>query len=299
MSSGVTVPKAVKPAAPQAPPFAFRRVRDYSECISDGFQFIRLHWRGLYRPLLFVCVPLKVVAAVLLGAFFRSMAPGSGPGTRNLLSMFLGYALMATAYFLASVLVCEYMRAVMTGDGTRPGLPQLWREVRRQLPAYFAVGLVTMLIAGTSVFLFVVPFIFMLVVFQFSYPLRAFERASVGDCIGRAFSLVWGRWWATAALFFTLVVLSIVLNTAVDVPAMLLSGFGSLSGADWMNDPEGASTRYGLFFSLVTLISSVTYLLLMPFLQVPMGLHMLSVLEKKESPGLLNEVQRFSLEADH
>lgn len=282
------------PRATVAEPFVFRRVRDYSECISDGFQFIRLHARGLYRPLLFICVPLKVVGAVLLGTFFRSVVPGAGPGTRNFVSMASGYLLMGLAYLLASVIVCEYMRAVMLRPGARPTVAEIWRESRRHLGVYLAVGLITMLITGTSIFLFFLPFIFLVVAFQFSYPLHAFERASIGDCIGRAFSLVWGRWWATAALFFTLLVLSILLNAAVDLPATLLSGFGSLSGLTF-SDPESTGTHYMIFFTLVTLISSVAYLLLMPFLQVPMALHMLSVLERKEAPGLMDKVRRFRL----
>jgi|GEM_PF-1636750 len=284
-------------AQPGADPVAFREVRDFSAIISTGFRYIRDHFRTLYRPLFFICLPVKIVASVLLGSFFHDFRAGSFPGSASFGSMFGGYALIALAYVLGSVVICEYMRWTMVRPGTTPTLSEVWRETRRHFFFYFALSLVTGAMIAMGFFLFVLPCFFLLVAFQFSYPLHAFERADLGECIGRAFSLVWGRWWMTFGLLFVLVGMSLLINAAIDIPGWLITGFGSLSGMDWMEDPDGAGQRMQWFFTLFALIGNVSALLLMPFVQVPMCYHVLSTLEQKEAPGLLHEVESFTIDA--
>lgn len=285
------------PAQPAVSPIAFRETRDVSATISTGFRYIRDHFRTLYRPLFFICLPVKIIASVLLGSFFHDFRPGNFPASASFGSMFAGYALIGLAYMLGSVVICEYMRWTMVRPGTTPTVGEVWRETRRHFLFYFALSLVSGAMIAIGFFLFVLPCFFLLVVFQFSYPLHAFERADFGECIGRAFSLVWGRWWMTFALLFMLVGMSLLLNAAIDIPGWLITGYGSLSGMDWMDDPDGAGRRMQWFFTLFALIGNVSALLLMPFVQVPMCYHMLSTLEKKEAPGLLQEVQGFTIEA--
>ncbi len=272
-------------------------MRDLSATISTGFRYIRDHWRELYRPLFFICLPVKIVASVLLGSFFHDFRPGQFPRSASFWSMFGGYALIGLAYLLGSVIICEYMRWTMVRPGTKPTPSEVWRECRRHFLFYFGLSLVTAAMTTVSFFLFVLPCLFLLVVFQFSYPLHAFERADFGECIGRSFSLVWGRWWMTFLLLLLLVGMSLLLNAAIDIPGWIITGFGWLSGIEEMDDPEGASNRLQWFFTLFALIGNIGALMVMPFVQVPMCYHMLSTLEKKEAPGLLEEVQGFNIDA--
>lgn len=293
MSNAASVPHNAPPSPAEDPPF--RQVRDLSDTIGTGFRFIRAHARTLYRPLFFICMPVKIVASMLLGSFFHSWRGLAGPGTGGFMSMFGGYVLVVLSFLLASTVICEYMRLVMLSPGTRPSLGAVWRETRRNILFYLALSLITGALMAMGFFLFVIPGIFLLVVFQFSYPLHAFERADFGACIGRAFSLAWGRWWATFALLVGLFGMAVLLHAAIDVPSWLITGFGSLSGLDWAEDPEGAGRRMQWFFTLFALIASVTELIATPFVQVPMCYHMLSTLERREAPGLLEEIGRFDL----
>ena len=289
---------ARSPVSPAVETVAYRQVRDFSATISTGFAYIRANRGTLYRPLFFICLPVKIVASVLLGSFFHDFRPGRMPGSSSFWSMFGGYTLMAMGYVMAAVVICEYMGWTMRNPGRRPTLGDMWRETRRHFLFYFALSLVIAAMSVMGFFLLVLPSVFLLVVFQFSYPLHAFERADFGECIGRAFSLVWGRWWMTFAMLAVLLGMSVFLNLVIDLPGWLITGFGWLSGIEGMNgDAEDASWRLRWFFTLFALIGNVSALLLMPFVQVPMCFHMLSTLEKKEAPGLLSEVERFNIDA--
>ncbi len=295
MSSAASATPSTAPRTVET--LAYRQVRDFSATISTGFAYIRSHRGSLYRPLFFICLPVKIVASVLLGSFFHDFRPGRMPGSTSFWSMFGGYALMALAYIVAAVVISEYMGWTMRNPGLRPTLVQVWRETRRHFLFYFGLSLVTAAMSFMGAFLLVLPAFFLVVVFQFSYPLHAFERADFGECIGRAFTLVWGRWWMTFAMLVVLVGMSIFLNLVIDIPSWLITGFGWLSGIESMGgDPEDASMRLRWFFTLFALIGNISALLLMPFVQVPMCFHMLSSLEKKEAPGLLTEVERFNLD---
>jgi hypothetical protein len=302
-------------AAAGAEAVVFRQARDLSATISTGFRYIRDHWRTLYRPLFFICLPVMTIGSMFLGSFFDDFRPGRMPRAGSFLSMLGGYALLVLAYVLSSVIICEYMRWTMVRPEKRPTLREVWNEARRHVWAYLGISFLTTLITGTSTFLFVfpaaamalispflaillplIPFCFFMTVFQFSYPLHAFERAHFGSCIGRAFSLVWGRWWMTFAMWVLLFGMSLLLNVTISLPSWLITGFGSLSGIEEFDDPEGTGRRLKWFFTLFSLIGNASALLIAPFVQVPMCFHQLSTLEKKEAPGLLEEVERFTLD---
>ena len=286
--------KAEGAAAMQRDPSFYQR-RDVGASISTGFHYIRTHGAALYRPLLFMTMPLVMVGSLLLGSFFHAVGPGRQQASASPWLMVGGYVLLACAYILSSVIICEFMRWTMLNGGRAPSMGPLWKEVRRRFWAYLGISLLTGMMMAVGFVLFVLPLIFLFVTFPFSYPLHAFERASVGDCIGRAFSLVLGRWWLTFGLLVLLFGMSLLLNGAIDVPIWMLTTFASLSGVDWTEDPDGSSTRFRLFMTLLSLVSNTTYLIIAPFVQVPMAFHMLATTEAKESPGLLEEVRRLDL----
>jgi len=98
----------------------------------------------------------------------------------------------------------------------------------------------------------------------------------------------------TFAMLVVLMTMSVLLNMTVDVPAWLITSFGAISGFD--NDTSDVGSRLQWFITLISLLGNLTALLLLPFVQVPMCFHMLSTLEYKEAPGLMEEVSAFTLD---
>jgi hypothetical protein len=114
---------------------------------------------------------------------------------------------------------------------------------------------------------FVLPGIWLAIVFSVAFPLLAFERASVGDCVGRSFKLVKGHWWHSFGLVLVLAMLIGFLGYVIYLPFMLFMGFGTLSG---MADPSTAGSRPGLDDDLVHGGGGgVMNVLLQPLLLVP------------------------------
>lgn len=275
-----------------------RQQRDFSAVISTGFQFIRQNWKTLYRPLVFICLPIYLIASVLFGTFFRTIMGGAvgmagSPGAifSGIGSMFLGYVLMAISMLLLYTMVYEYMRFYMLNKGLAPSMGELWKETVKQLPSYFVIGLLAGIISGFGLILLFVGAVWLAVVFSMAFPLRAFERAEVGDCIGRSFKLIKGRWWMTFGLVLVLAMLISFLAYVIYLPFLMLTGFGAMSG---MQDPGDTGSRMGWIMTLLMMLMGVVNVLLLPFLQVPLGLHALSLIEEKEGRGLLQRVDEMS-----
>lgn len=269
-----------------------RQKRDFSAVISTGFQFIRQNWKTLYRPLIFISLPIYVVAALLFGTFFRTVlgnVQGGNVGdlATGMGSMFLGYLLMITSMLILYALIFEYMRFYWMNKGQAPRLAELWKQTSKQLPAYFVIGLLAALIAGSGLILFIIPGIWLLVVFSMALPLRAFERTSIGDSIGHSFRVIKGNWWATFGLLLVLSMLIGMLSYVIYLPIMLVMGFGAMSG---MSDPQAIGSNMGWMMTVIMLLAGVMNVLLQPLLLVPLGLHTLSLIEEKEGRGLLQQV---------
>ena len=188
-------------------PIELRKQRDFSECISVGFQFVRQNWKNLYRPLVFICMPIHVVASMLMGSFFRGIGPGRVPRMDAIGSMFGGYMLMGISFLFLYIVVFEYMRLYMENSGIQPTLGDVWKRITQQFFAYFAISLLVVVMAMLGFVLLILPGIFLMVTFVAAFPLRAFERTSVGDSIGQSFSLIWGNWWITFLLLFVMTML--------------------------------------------------------------------------------------------
>lgn len=275
-----------------------RQQRDFSAVISTGFQFIRQNWKELYRPLVFICLPIYLVASVLFGSFFRTVFAGAQGGDvagmmAGMGTMMVGYVLMALSMLLLYSLVYEYMRFYMVNKGLKPTMGELWKETSKQLVSYFAIGLLAGFIASFGIILFLVGAIWLGIVFTMAFPLRAFERAEIGDCIGRSFKVIKGRWWMTFGLVIVLTMLIGFISYIVYLPFLLFTGFSAMSSADTMADP---AERMRWAMTGIMIIGGVANVLLMPFLQVPIGLHALSLIEEKEGRGLMDRVDDLQMD---
>lgn len=269
-----------------------RQQRDFSAVISTGFQFIRQNWKELYRPLVFICLPIYLVASVLFGNFFRTVfASAQGGDVAGIMAgmgtMMIGYLLMAVSMLLLYAMVYEYMRFYMVNKGLKPTMGELWKETSKQLVSYFVIGLLAGVISSFGVILLIVGAIWLGIVFTMSFPLRAFERAEIGDCIGRSFKVIKGRWWMTFGLVIVLTMLIGFISYIIYLPFLIFTGFSAMSSADAMADP---AERMGWLMTGMMIIGGVVNILLMPFLQVPLGLHALSLIEEKEGRGLMDRV---------
>ncbi|MBS1567871.1 MAG: hypothetical protein JST45_00370 [Bacteroidetes bacterium] len=272
-----------------------RQRRDFSAVISTGFQYVRQNWKSLYRPLAFFCLPLYVVASLFMGNFFRTVyanmeGANSGAMLGSMGSMGAGYLLMILAMLMMYTLVYEHMRHYMLNRGLPPSSGEMWKAMLQQLPAYFVVGLLAGIIAMAGVVLLFVGALWLAIVFTMAYPLRAFERAGIGECISRSFRVIKGHWWETFGLVLVLVMLITFISYFLYLPLMLLTGFSAMSGMEPMGGAGEYGQRMGWFMTLFMLLAGVVNMLLLPFLHVPIGLQALSLIEEKEGRGLMQRV---------
>lgn len=268
-----------------------RKVRDFSEVISTGFQFIRQNWKALYRPLLFYYLPPYVAASFFLGRFLRnvgmSTATGSTAGlVSGMGSMLFGYLLMVLASVLMYAIVYEFMAFYLMNRGLVPGAGEVGRRALRRSPSYLAVIIVAGIITSIGLVLFILPGIWLAVLFSLALPVLAFGSGDIGDGISRPFKLVRGQWWVTFGLIVVLAMLITFISYIIYLPLMLLTGFGAMSGATGMEDPESL----GWLMSLFMMGAGVVNMLLQPFLLVPIGFHALSLMEAQEGQGLMERV---------
>lgn len=262
-----------------------RLKRDFSDVISTAFQFVRQNWKSLYRPLIFICLPIYMVSSLFMGRFFRTSI--GAPDLAGMGSMMLGYLFSVVAMLLLYVMVYEYMAFYLETAGGAPTTAQVWQRTRRRLLDYFVVGLVCSILITIGMFLVLIPGIWLAIVFSMAFPILAFRQVGLGDAFGQSFRLVKGRWWLTFGLILVVAVLIGFISYIIYLPFMLLVGFGSMSSMNAMNDPS----HFGWMMSIFTAAAGVVAVLLHPFMIVTIGVHALSLMEEKDGSGLLERVE--------
>ena len=158
----------------------FRQERPFGAKINATFEFIGVHFRPLGTALLYIVLPVTLVAGIAIGALQAGMfgalldgatkAGSGGAAPPNPFGTIFGgsvqyftgsymaaIVLLVLAYVVMSATVSCYVRLCLEGQPQpiAPGL--VWARVRAVLPALLGYTLVLGLILGLAMLFFLIP----------------------------------------------------------------------------------------------------------------------------------------------
>jgi len=111
---------------------------------------------------------------------------------------FMAFTLVVAAYFMSLILHRIYKLAT----ARNPAISESLQLARNKWLTVFLAMLLTTAISFIGFLFFIVPGIFLSILFMFYLPLILFDGMGVFDAIKGSCQLVWGHWWFTFALIF-------------------------------------------------------------------------------------------------
>jgi len=184
-----------------------------------------------------------VSAALSLGAnylFLRGMTVPEPPGpaateqeAMNYLSEVLrqtsssfgvsAVILVITQTFLTGFMTVVAGKAVLGRPVTlREALSELWP---RFLPLLGVTILYTIIVAVASIF-FVIPGIWLYVLFGLAAPALVLERGGIGQSLKRSRLLVQGMWWRVFGILLLTTIVGVIITFVIQIPFNLQTGIG-------------------------------------------------------------------------
>lgn len=298
------------------PPIELRRERDFSQKINATFQFVVQNFRPLSFCLVYIVVPVLLVAGIAGGVYQSKLLSffGEKPTVNTPLALpnFMGrvfspeYAVLIVftvlGILLLSLTTYAYLAEYETGQRP-PAVAAVWARVRRSLlPAagmLLLLGLGLVLIVGVLVGLFaaagILPMavlggfvafgliLYFSVAYSLGFAVLVQEEAGVFGSLQRSYDLVRGKWWSTLGLSAVVGLVTALVGYVFQLPAVAVMALKAMSVL------SGEQT---LLFILTTLFATIGTTLLRTLVALALGFQYYNLVELKEGTGLLSELER-------
>lgn len=120
-----------------------------------------------------------------------------------------------TQALLAGILTIVIGKAVL---GKAIHFGEVWQELRSRLPALIGLTVVVTLIVAVGLLLFVIPGIWLGVLFSLATPALVLERGRVGNSLSRSRDLVSGSWWRVFGVLLVALLVTFVIGVIIQLP---------------------------------------------------------------------------------
>lgn len=280
-------------------PIVLHRRRNFTELLNVSFEYLVRHYRTLLPPMLVVAGIMSFLVSIAtrvfqMGLILRARTTISMPTGRSTYWGLMG-PLVTPSYWV--ILVLSLLSGVLLSmivyshvlsyeeNSDEPitfGSVMNWFEAKwfRVVPVALASGLLVMV----GLLCFLIPGIYCAVALSLITFVVMREDLGLVSAIRRCFALIAGNWWLTLGLILIMWGINFVVHTGTN--AIVVAALGRYYFANPLVQVV-INTVMGVFGAL---LSAPLYLAL--------AFQYYSLLEQKESIGLLNQVEAIGITPD-
>jgi hypothetical protein len=280
----------------------FYQKRDFGDNLNAGFTFIRENFKPLFKTVVSVAGPFGLLSIIFTLFWTSSIYDGietmettaSESPFAAVASFFGGsfflYFLSSLAFSLFGFLsVVGYVKLHFQNKELPVATADIWRECLSHVGALLLVGILFYLGMVVGFIFLLIPGIFLAVYWSLAPYLTVLENKGL-SAFGRSAELLRGNWWRTFAYLLVVIIIAVVVSLVFALPGSIL---GATAGLFATSETE-ALQSVGAFswVNIVSvLISSIGTLFSYILFAVPVAFYIGSLIEEKESRGLMAEIE--------
>ena len=262
--------------------------RDLGDTLNAAFSFLRLNSKPFLTAMLRVAGPFALVyviaeAAFGMGNLEESLAGSSSLGvilinlSNGLFTLILGLA------------VISYIKLYQQAEGTEVATADVWRETMSHLGSAIGVSILYGLAVGVGFIFILLPGIYLAVRFMLIMPFLVTENIAL-DSFSRSSTMVKDNWWRSFGLGIVLLIIMYAVALVFTIPAVLFFGADALFSA-YRGNEISADDFSTWKYVLVAIFSAAGTFLGYSILYSGLTFYMGSLVEEKESKGLMAEIE--------
>ncbi|GAB3267259.1 hypothetical protein GCM10027347_35920 [Larkinella harenae] len=273
--------------------------RDFGEKINATIQYFVKQIRSLGMALLYIAGVPALLAGIASGITSASMLEVRVPVRSSSYSMgysmgyWVGQQLTNPSYLIALVLaliipllvnltVYGHLKVYNRHLNEPITVEAVWAEVREALGRATVTWFVIGLLVVVALFFFLVPGIYLGVIFSLAPAILVFEGASTGTCIGRCFELIGDKWWSTFGLIIIISFIAYALSFVFNVPAAVVSLVVSMK----------LMPNLPVFVSILTsILSTVGSVLVSSLVALGVAFQYFNLIELREGHSILSAIE--------
>lgn len=280
--------------------FEFRQIRDLGAVISHSFDFIKLEYKRLGKALLVYVLPFLVVTGIIqvlvqrsfYGNYMQTLEGGTDPlASFKSGTIFITYLLQAINYTILSSVVLLFLFLHQKKDADFK-IEEIWPSLFKVgLKLFFAMIVIAIICTMATAF-FIIPGIYLGIVFSLVGPVIVFEETGLGTAINRSFQLIKDNWWKTFGILIIGIFIYYIFTVVISLPLIIFGAFKTFSAISEQTTPDLFNTGYLISNTIISIIQTLGYSLLIIFISI----QYFSLLELKERPTLQEKVDKLASE---
>lgn len=269
-----------------------RKTRELGDLFNDTFAFLRNEFKPLMLgialiggiPFLLLAVPQVALIDTIMD-WARTRIQSQIPIAPLSFTLILFGKLYFSSLIIAYVNV--YLRAYIESHGAYrvDVATTIKKAFSVSIKSVFLTIIYGLLILIGLVF-FVIPGIYVAVVFALCYSAALADRHSISESLNRSFELVKGNWWYTFLICIVLYVIMYVLNNIVSIPVLVTGLFEQLLHPE---SAIGIETNVG--FWIASIFAEFASAFFLVILYLGLGIYYYSRVEAVDSVGLLEQIK--------
>jgi hypothetical protein len=276
----------------------FNKFRDFGDLLGDTFAFIKQEFKFFMKVVLFYAGPFVFIAAIASAWFSSGIFSMMGMMMKNNpMEILAEFGIKLLVYAVAAVisnavLVCVvYSYIGLYIEKGKDGFAQeeVWYRVGRKFfPVLWAIILMGIIISVGTLFCFI-PGIYFGVSLCFVLAIIFFENLTVGGAFSRSMSIVKDDWWFALGLGIVMYLMILITSYIFVLPSSIFSMVVSINNLKG-NGSDATNITYMVLVAFGTIGTSL--LSCVPHITLSLFYH--SLIEKRESPGLLNKIEKIN-----
>ncbi|MGV3557740.1 hypothetical protein [Larkinella arboricola] len=267
--------------------------RDFGEKINATIQYAVKQIRSLGTALLYIAGAPALIAGIASGVSSASMLttrPTIGPGYN--VSDWMAQQLSSPYYIvtvifalliplLVNLTVYGHLKVYDRNQGEPVTVEAVWAEVQSALGRAVATWVMVSILVIAATFFFIIPGIYVGVVFSLALAVVVFEGASAGTFMGRCFELIRDKWWSTFGLIIVISLIAYLLGFVFNVPAAAVGMMVSLKIAPDMP----------IYVAILTsILSTVGSVLVSALIALGIAFQYFNLIEIREGRSILTAI---------
>jgi hypothetical protein len=303
----------------------YHHTRDFSRKMNATFEFIRQNIKPLGKAMLVIAGPPVLIASLIIATFIDELLGISRAAATNAtdpevietyfmsVTFWLQIVLMLLLFLVSSIMsiatINNYIILYEEKQSNQIEVSEVWARVRETFWMYFGTTVVFFLLAIVAYVVFILPvvalaaispaliflgilvmfcgIVYLMIAVSMTYIVRAYEKKSFFDAVGRSFRLIKDKWWSTFGLIVILYLVMMTISYIFMIPwyvATITSALHSTS-TDMLEQPE-ATWMSVVFFTLYYLAQMI----LGALPNVGIAFQYFNLVEMKEAKGLMGKI---------
>jgi hypothetical protein len=265
--------------------------RGFSDVLNDAFYFLSQNFFPLSKLILLYAGPVIIIESYF-GALFQIefMNPVDIYALLSYGGIYLFLVAISSALIIG--ITCHYL-ALYNRTGVRPvDLKAVMEAVGKNVIRLFFALVMAMVIFILSLFLFIIPGIYLMVVLSLVWMIMIQEERGFFSSLERSWHLIRGHWWRTLGLIIISWLIQSAIGFILQAPAQVINflhSFHQVTGK--VSQIPAYMIMVGLYLNGLNQFFLIITVLIIAF-------QYYSIREKKEAPDLLARIEAIKTEGD-